>query len=200
MLYCQRTNVVRIEWCLWTYRTSPKQKTYQDCSTSFPLQYFLSYWSIGSGIQWDLGLIPDQYIWDFLWTEWHWDKLLPECRDFPVSSCYHRCCIRILYSSAINAILSYSLLAPSNKLIVAIPGFRLKVDEICDFLRYYAEYSCNSLQMFHDGRSFKRRYIVSKRRQGITSIRCVSSQKSSHLKTLLPFPQIFYYSLETSWY
>jgi len=97
-----------------------------------------------------------------------------------------------LHSSTINAILSYSLLSPSNKIILSIPGFRLKEDEICGLLRYYAEYSSNSLQKFHGHRSFKRRYFVSKRRQGITAIRCVMSQKSSDLKTLLHFPQIFY--------
>jgi hypothetical protein len=34
-----------------------------------------------------------QFMWDLLWTKWHWDTFFPEYFGFPLSISFHRRCI-----------------------------------------------------------------------------------------------------------
>jgi hypothetical protein len=36
------------------------------------------------------GSIPGQYMWDFWWTKWHWNRFFPEYFGVPLSVSFHR--------------------------------------------------------------------------------------------------------------
>jgi hypothetical protein len=43
----------------------------------------------------DLGLIPDQYMWDLWWKKRHWERFLSQYFSFPLSISFHQCSILI---------------------------------------------------------------------------------------------------------
>jgi hypothetical protein len=62
----------------------------------------------------------------------------------------------------------------------AISGFRRVADAICVLLGCYAANSANSLPTFRDN-SVLDRWVAPKRRLGISTVRCVTTQKSADL-------------------
>jgi hypothetical protein len=89
-----------------------------------------------------------------------------------------------------------------KKSLLMIPGFRRDVNDICALLGYYAASSGNPSPTFQDNPSvpFSTVQVVPKRRQRITTRRCVISQEkrrsqrllasSSHVRPSVRMPQL----------
>jgi hypothetical protein len=48
--------------------------------------------------------IPDHFVRDLLWTEWHWDRIFCKYFHFSLSVSFHQQCVFSLHSSVTEAI------------------------------------------------------------------------------------------------